>query len=329
MTDRQQPDFNRVPGAHLAYHLPMPGTAPPQPPPEQPSRWSRYRKALVITVVSVVGTGGIFGGIVGGVVQYFSNQANKVVEQAFSEALFAFDVEMLTPPDYHHTGYAIPGSTTDADFNGIDWDPVQPALPTAAWTVAQGGSAVGWGQWEIALEGNRDETVTVTDLYATDIECSAPESGTYFPVLSQGIGEKIGLAIEIDDPGARIKELPTGEPNSFDPPDLDALPAFSDSATITLDRGEKEVITFQAHADEEYCEFALAIEYLAEGERQTSLIAPEVPRRFAVAPVLDYAEYESVMLAPWFCIDGERHVVSGERAEEFFTGTPGAPTDCT
>jgi hypothetical protein len=327
MTDRPPPDLSRIPGAHRAFYLPTPGSVPPPPPPKRPSWWSRSKKTLAITAAAVFGVGGVFGGVV----QYFSDRANDAAEQAFSDPLFAFDVKLLDPPEYYDTGRVIPGATTDADFDQIDWDPVHAALPDAEWTIANDGSPAGWGRWEIALQGNRDETVTVTDIYATDIECSAPEGGTYFPALSQGIGEKIGLALEIDAPGAQIKELPTGQPNSFDPPDLDALPAFSDTATLTFDRGETEVISFQAHADEEYCEFALAVEYLADEKRQTSLVHPETPGHFAVAPVLDYAEFDSVLVPWWFCTDGQAHAFSGAEAAQLyadFEASPGPPVDC-
>lgn len=298
MSDRPSPDFSHIPGAHRAYHLPIPGTAPPPDPvPKHPSQWARYKKALISIAAAFLGA------IVTGVTLFISTGTNKTVEQVFTEPLFIFDVKMLEPPVYYNTGHTVPGATFDEDLSGISWDPVFASLPTAAWTVGQGGSFAGWGEWEIVLEGSRDETITVTDLYPTDIECSAPEGGTFFPLAAQGIGEKIGLAVEIDDPGAQIKTLPTGQPNSFDPPDLDALPTFADSSTITLDRGEKEVINFQAHADEEYCEFALAIEYLADGKRQTSLITPPEPGHFAVAPVLDYADYDTVVMLWPMCPD--------------------------
>ncbi|MDN3241413.1 hypothetical protein [Glycomyces tritici] len=321
------PDYRRVPGASRAHILQPPGSGQPAPGPSRRRKLlALFKKPLTYVVAVVLGAA-----LVAGIQQIITTTTAKTIEQAFTDPLFAFDVKMLEPAPYGQSGHTIPGTVADADLAAFTWDPMYYGLPTAAWTIEQGGSFAGWGQWEVVLEGKRDETVTVTDLYPTQVECADPEGGTYFPFSLQGTGEKIGLAVEIDDPGAKLKQLPLDEPLSFEPPDLEALPAFSDATTITLDRGEKEVITFTAHADEQYCEFALAVEYLADGERQTSRIAPEQPGHFAVAPVLEVADYATMVL-PWMaCTDEQPHAVTGTEAAAIYAEldrNPGVPVDC-
>lgn len=321
------PDFRRVPGANRAHLLQPSG---PRRPPERTRRRTLsalLRKPLTYVVAVVVGTG-IFAGFQ----QLITATTSRTIEQAFTDPLFAFDVKMLEPAPYAWSGHVTPGAITDAELADFEWDPMYLGLPTTDWTLERGGSFAGWGQWEIVLEGRRDETVSITDLYPTEIECEDPGTGTLFPLALEGMGEKIGLAVEIDEPGAQLKQLPLDEPLSFDPPDLETLPAFSNGSTITLGRGEKEVITFMAHADERYCEFALAVEFLAEGERQTSRIGPERPGHFSVAPVLDLADYESVVV-PWkVCVDQQPHAVTGPQAAaiyEALDSNPGTPVDCS
>ncbi|WP_199034878.1 hypothetical protein [Glycomyces salinus] len=249
--------------------------------------------------------------------QFIAGAISDAADQALNDPIFPYTVKLMHPPPYQ-TGHVLPDTFTDADLEDFTWGEDYSDPASANWAADEGGTFANWGQWEIALEGKRDDMVTITDIYPTQIECSEPLNGTYFPHTVQGTGEKLGLGAEIDGDDTRFKQIPADAPLGFEPPDLSGLPPFSEGSTITLDQGEQQILTVTVNAAEQYCEWVIAIEYLADGERRTDQIAPEDTGFFSVTATRELSEYETVVV-PWtVCDDIQAHAVTGQRAQEIF-----------
>jgi hypothetical protein len=316
MSSQSPQDWSRIPGATRAHLLPQ--VPPAAPVPKQRSPWMRSiaKKPLAW------GLGLLLTAIGGFVVTYVT----KTLEKGMIDPILAYDVTLELPPsDMGRVGYTVPGSHTDLE--AIDWNEHFGAaeaggIPSSAWVYEHGGMTAGWGIWHVVLEGQRDSMVTVTDLRAVDVSCTAPVGDTFFIHQLEGLSEPSTVGLLVDAPTPTIKLL-TDQTVLF-AEDLvsafDQAPGFGQSANITLERGEQHEIQFIVHAMELSCTWKVAVDYTADGDRQTMTLDPVGVDAFALEGSRPLEEYETVIV-PWnWCPDQRGRALTGGEAAQILAG---------
>lgn len=330
MTAAPPPDWTRVPGAGRAHLInPEPSDAPEQ----SPKPPSRIKTLLSKPLVWILGL--LLAGISGFAVDHLAELIGKKWQETTTEPVFVYDVHQVPAPSRDLAGYAVPGDHTD--LQAVVWGDNGTATgggsPDQKWVHEQGGTAAGWGAWEVVLEAKRDTMVTIVDIRAENIECTDPTGGTHFISASQGEGEPTNLGISIDAPTPAFKVLPEDWALLPDPdPDaaMASFAAYGDSANVTLDPGEQHVIRFYAHAAEQSCKWSVTLEYTADRDYQTAVLEPSGENEFALAALLPVEEYETVVLPFIYCEDYLGRAVTGAEAAEIIAASAaaGGSVDC-
>ncbi len=232
-------------------------------PAEKPPRESRWKR-----LVRKPGTwlGAV---VVGALALFFSDYIRAflgvvlpldAVEQAGGPAIEIVDVHTSRIA----SDFVLPNGVTDEQL--ADWDRTK-GPPDDDWLAARGAVSVGTAKWEITLEGQRTEQVVVTDMTPKLVgACTDPLTGDLIENRPQGEGEKFHFDVAIDAPNPQFHVTE---------PDGTSYPYF-ETKTITLPRGEKNVIAITANTAGPHCRWTVEVDYLADGKRgHLSILAPD------------------------------------------------------
>jgi len=307
-------DWSKVPGANRAYDL------SPKPGPEAATAPKKSTRAKSIVAKPLVWLLSLLLAAIGG---FVINYVTRTLENAAittSDPFFIYDVHQIEAPDRDMAGYVVPGDW--ADLETVEWGSYGSAesggVPTTEWVFEHGGTAAGWGAWEVVLESKRDTAITIVDVQAENVTCAAPESGgTHFIFKMEGELPPTRLAVHIDAAAPQFKTLPEDWPVLVDTGPEQALASFAaygDGDLISLAPGEQHTVQFFATATTQSCTWDVAIEYAADNTYGTAVLEDSGDAAFALAALQPSEAYDTVVLPYIWCSDGQGHAVTGEVA---------------
>lgn len=328
MNGSPPPDWSRIPSAHRAHLIDV---EPSSDPPVKPRPGVTLLRKPLVWIMGVV-----LAGIAAFVGDYLSGFLGDAVAEVTTDPVLVYDVKQIPGPTRDRAGHVVPGDHSDLD--AVSWDgggnAAAGGTPDYGWISDRGGTAAGWGAWEVVLEAKRDSMITIIDIQPRNITCAEPINGTHFIAATQGEGEPTSLGITIDGFAPDFKVFPDDWYLLSDPDPDAAMASFADygdDMNVTLNTGEQHVIRFFAHAAERSCTWQVALEYAANGSHQTVILQPGGEHAFTVAALLPIEQYGTVVLPFTYCDDYMGRAVSGERAATIIdaVATGSGPTNCT
>jgi hypothetical protein len=198
--------------------------------------------------------------------------------------------DAIAVTDVHRTGFndhLLPAGVTDQAL--ADWDRASGDSPTNDWLDRQGVVEVRQADWEVTLEGRRSTPVEVVDMHPVlDGPCTAPISGALIENPAAGSSDKILLRVQVDKPNAVF--------STYNYDDGTETPFFT-GHKITLPQGEQNVLVLQGWTENAYCRWRVAVDYLADGSRQTMTISAPGGRPFAATAAMEPESYSDVFLS--------------------------------
>lgn len=124
--------------------------------------------------------------------------------------------------------------------------------------------------WEVAVEGTRSEPVAITNIVPLlEKPCDEALRGGVIRRGSEGISDNVNLEVDITQPSPNFnRRAAAGQPE---------VKNFFRHKKITLQKGEKEVLTLRAKAiSKKHCRWRYRIDYLADGKKNSmKLSAPD------------------------------------------------------
>lgn len=189
-----------------------------------------------------------------------------------------------------------------AELNRQD-DPV-------AWLEGRGGAPPNVVQIQLVIVGNRTQPVRVMDVQ-TKSECTDPLDGFLFanPPAGADESEEINFDLDKADPEATFIDR-QGKAQSYFP-----------AKTISLSKGEQEVLLVHAETDKHFCRFRLQLTVLDGSDTSTI----EVPKRdrgaFKVSAELPGKRYKTVYLGGVASADcGGDYMKAVDKSGEYASG---------
>ena len=186
-------------------------------------------------------------------------------------------------------------SFTDADLaqlNQIDQE--VGGVDSVEWLESRGGVAPDIVLIQLAVSGNRAETVRMTNLEVRP-DCSAPLDGLWFEDPPAGADDSIRMHFDLDDlnPVAKVSSM-EGAPT-------EGAEDYFPARTVSLEEGEQQVIIVSASTEEKYCSFFLEMTVLEGSETSTHRVAMPDGSPFEVTASLPLEQYEAVYLGGVVC----------------------------
>jgi hypothetical protein len=157
----------------------------------------------------------------------------------------------------------------------------------------------------IVLQGNRNETIRILNIYPVDLRRSAPLDGVLFDINGQGEDTNIQMGFNLDQPVPQALNINN--------PDILTSQPFFEEHTISLADGEQSVLVVQASTTCYSSSFDLAINYMVDGAMRTEILDND-GKPFAVT-AYRYSKSGSFSYAEDFELQGNFSVipVSGRR----------------
>jgi len=114
-----------------------------------------------------------------------------------------------------------------------------------AWFHERGAAIPNQASIQLALQGDAEDTVVIADI---DLEktCRAPIYGTLFFLPGQAENPTIPLSFDLDQPVSRALEPESGK-------------HYFSQKTISLQPGEREVLSLGVETKRQYCEFGVRL----------------------------------------------------------------------
>lgn len=252
-------------------------------------RKGKVRLPLVLALVSAIGAGVALQPQIRGVV---SGAGSEPAPSATSSATTSADTSAAASADQD---LAVSVETVRLDDEGL-WaatsgdfrpSPAQSrflAKPMSAasdefddFLRSTGAVRVGEQTLRLTLTGRDDQQVNVLDIRPVDVHRARPLAGTLFAVGSQAGSATFKVIYDLDRPRpvARKAELNT-ELYEYRP----GPPFFADT-TITLRRGEQNVVVARARAQRFHVKFRLDVTYMV-GDRRKHKVIDDHGRPFQV-----------------------------------------------
>jgi len=155
-----------------------------------------------------------------------------------------------------------------------------------AWLEDRGGASPYVVQIQLVIVGNRTQPVRIMNV-KTKSECTDPHDGILFhnPPAGADDSEIINFDLDKADPEAKF----------IDPRDGKEQPYFP-ARTISLTKGEQQVLLVHAKTDKHFCQFRLQLTVL-DGSDTSTIEVPKSDRdAFKVSAELPGTKYKTVYL---------------------------------
>ena len=165
------------------------------------------------------------------------------------------------------------------------------------WLEARGGVAANVVFVELAVSGNRQDPVRITDMDVKR-ECGPPLDGLFFEDPPAGAGESVRIHLHLDEPDPTARLL-TDETKLFAPEEWGET--YFPKYTISLKKKEQQVIVVAATTEAQYCEFFIDMTILARGEVEIERVAMPDGSPFQVSASLPPERYSAVYLGGVTC----------------------------
>ena len=165
------------------------------------------------------------------------------------------------------------------------------------WLNDRGAVDVSESYWQITFQGTRTEVVEIVNIRPVleGGRCAPATAGTLMENPSAGASDKIPLTVAIDKPNPRLM-FDDGSANDGQP--------FFHLKKISLPRKEKNVVIVKATTSGPYCQWRLAVEYLADGQRRETIVSAPGNRPYAVTGEVSPEKYSAVFItALWQCAE--------------------------
>lgn len=138
----------------------------------------------------------------------------------------------------------------------------------------------------LIFTGESQQGVRILDITPTILKRAAPWHGDLFDFPLQGESPTIQTSINLDDTFPTVRDNATGQP-------------YFEEKTITLGRGEQEVVIMQVRATRGYVAYMLRVDYLV-GTQQKSVTLNDHGKPFQLSavncPRKDIASYGQAFL---------------------------------
>jgi hypothetical protein len=117
----------------------------------------------------------------------------------------------------------------------------------------------------VVVEGNRNQKVRILSIHPVEVRRAAPLDGVLFDILAQGQDSDIQMAFKMDQPSPQALKI--------DAIGRATREAFFDTNTISLAKGEQQVLLIRATAACYDVTFKLAIDYLVGNEQKAQIVS--------------------------------------------------------
>lgn len=257
---------------------------------EQPKKPLWQRPLIWLTGLVVAAVGGFLTDSMKDVFQGWSDRASTsgpavMVSQVATYRSDAVGASVAFPRD------TVFGDSALTDLNAVRQTNSGSAGSDTSWLEERGGVAVGSVFIQMVVTGNRSTPVRVMNVEVVP-ECGPPLDGLLFLDPPAGADLSVRLWFDLDE------QHPTAMDASAD--DADPLPYFPDR-TISLSRGEEQVLLVEARTTQKYCSFSLRLTVLDEGATQQQEVALPDGSRFQVTARLPENNYDRVFLGGAIC----------------------------
>ena len=146
-----------------------------------------------------------------------------------------------------------------AQFTSADLDELNQVDDAVAWLERRGGVPVQSVYIQLALSGNRSSPVRITDISVSPT-CGEPLDGLLFNDPPAGADDSISVSFDLDDP----------DPVAMLLSEDGAVVPYFPARTVSLTKGEQQVVLVTASTNEHHCTFTLDLTVLESDETKRS-----------------------------------------------------------
>lgn len=175
-------------------------------------------------------------------------------------------------------------------FTSADLDELNQSEDDVAWLEGRGGVPVQSVYIQLVLSGSRSDPVRITEIGVSPT-CRAPLDGLLFENPPAGADDSISVFFDLDDadPVAMLlRDDGTAEP-------------YFPARTLSLAKGEQQVVLVTASTNESSCTFTLDLTVLERDETRVQKVSMPNGSPFAVTASVPDREYEDVYLGGVIC----------------------------
>jgi hypothetical protein len=146
-----------------------------------------------------------------------------------------------------------PLSLSPTDLSGFK-DIYRDSHRYESWFTEHKGAALGMGVITVALRGNADDKVQIVNVKVMK-NCAKPYDGTYFRGYSQGSGDTVKVAFDLDSPSPVAQEMAWTSTKGLFPTGNE----FFSVRDFTLNPGETQTRVVGAYTKQYSCTFTLQL----------------------------------------------------------------------